>query len=161
MSTMIDAGAAMESGTHSSTVAQFPTQSHRIKRMGGRPLVFDGSELAMAMSFSSKIPYWYEINLYRTKEQRFVVVLRQFFVSDKEEDCVHGWEFSNLDEAIDMLLQYDAGQDVEMGLGIDPNTALPAELSAYAMDLRAQAQDRRQHFSSLVGEFLYELESGQ
>ncbi|WP_370400192.1 hypothetical protein [Sulfitobacter sp. JB4-11] len=161
MSSMMEATSSMDQGAQQGGVAQFPTQTRRIKRIGGRPITFDGSELGMAMSYSASVPYWYEINLYRTSDQRFVTTVRLFFISDKEEDRVQGWDCGDLDEAIEKLIQYDAARDVDLGMGLDPSKATPAELAAYAMDLRAQVADRRQHYKSLVGEFLYELDGGQ
>lgn len=160
MSSMMET-APMDQGAQQNGVAQFPAQSRRIKRVGGRPISFDGSELAMAMSFSPSLPYWYEINLYRTNDQRFVTTVRLFYVSDKEEDRVQGWEFGDLDEAIEKLIQYDAANDVYLGMGLDEAKAAPAEMAAYAMDLRAKVADYRHHYQSLIGEFLYELEGAQ
>jgi len=161
MSSMMG-NASMDQGAQHNSVAQFPAQSHRIKRMGSRPVSFEGSELAMAMSFSPNLPYWYEINLYRTNDQRFVAAIRLFFVSDKEEDRVQAWEFGDLDEALEKLIQYDAGADVHLGFGFDTTAAaVPAELAAYAMELRAQVADHRHHYQSLIGEFLYDLEGSQ
>lgn len=160
MSSMMEA-ASMDQGAQQNGVAQFPTQTRRIKRIGGRPICFDGSELAMAMSFSPSLPYWYEINLYRTNDQRFVTTVRLFYVSEKEQDRVQGWECGDLEEAIDKLTQYDAATDVYLGLGLDAAKAAPAELAAYAMELRAQVADYRHHYKSLIGEFLFELEGEQ
>lgn len=160
MSSMMEP-APTDHGAQQNGVTQFPAQSRRIKRVGGRPISFDGSELAMAMSFSPSLPYWYEINLYRTNDQRFVTTVRLFFVSDKEEDRVQGWIFDDLDEAIEKLIQYDAAADVYLGMGLDEAKAAPAELAAYALDLRAKVADYRRHYQSLIGEFLYELEGAQ
>ena len=157
MSSMMDS-AAMDQAAQTPGISQFPAQARRIKRVGGRPISYDGSELAMAMSYSANLPYWYEINLYRTNEQRFVATVRLFFVSEQEDDRVQAWEFGDLDEAIEALIQYDAAHDVYLDMGLDTGTAAPAELAAYAMELRAKVADYRHHYKSLIGEFLYELD---
>lgn len=143
-------------------VAQFTQNAprQRIKRIGGRPLVFDGTELAMAMSYTPSLPYWYEINIYRTSDQRFVTTVRQFYQSSDEQDTVRAWECETLDAAIDRLTGYDAAQDVKLSLdGIDPH-ASAAELAACAMSLRADIKGHRDHYASLIGEFLFDLENG-
>lgn len=130
----------------------------RIKRPGARPLIFEGVELAMGMSFTPGLPYWYEVNLYRTSDQRFVVAIRLFHASKDEQDSVRGWEFDSLDHALEKLAHYDAGQDVK--LTIDPSSGhmAAAELAACAMELRAKVMAARRHYESLIGEFFYDLE---
>lgn len=160
MSSMMEP-ASMDQSAQNNGVTNFPAQTRRIKRVGGRPISFDGSELAMAMSFSPNLPYWYEINLYRTNDQRFVATIRLFFVSEHEEDRVQAWDFGDLDEALEKLIQYDAATDVCLDLSLDPAKAAPAELAAYAMELRAKVADFRNHYQSLIGQFLYELDGTQ
>jgi hypothetical protein len=132
--------------------------SFRIKRPGARPLVFEGIELAMAMSFSLSLPYWYEVNLYRTTDQRFVATIKLFYRAENEQDMVKAWEFDSLEQALDKLASYDAGQDVRVTLDPSDLSASAAELAACAMELRAKIMAARRHFESLVGEFFYELD---
>lgn len=144
-----------------SAVAQFSQSAPviRIKRVGGRPLVFDGTELAMAMSYTPTLPYWYEINLYRTSDHRFVACVRLFFVSADEQDTARAWECETLDGAIETLVRYDAADDVR--LNVDPSFADQSapEMAAQALDLRAQVKGYRQHYATLIGEFLHDLDS--
>lgn len=145
----------------SNGVSQFAsaTPTFRIKRPGARPIVFEGIELAMAMSFTPGLPYWYEINLYRTSDQRFVVTVKLFFGAEGEQDQVRAWEFDSLEQALDKLAHYDAGQDIRVAINpADPRIS-SAELAACAMDLRARIMAARHHFESLVGEFFYDLEA--
>lgn len=130
----------------------------RIPRMGARPLVFQGVELGMAMSFSPAIPYWYEINLYRTSENRFVLAVRQFFQSEEERDAVTASEHDTIDDAMEALLAYDAGRDIRVTVSaMDPDLSA-VDLAACALDLRARAEAARRHFGGLVGEFLHEID---
>lgn len=160
MSSMMETAQSDQSGQ--SGVAQFMQNAPRqcIKRMGGRPIVFEGSELAMAMSFSPSVPFWYEINLYRTTEQHFVATVRLFFQSADEDDTVRGWECNSLEEAIEKLTSYDAAEDVRLSLEVADGSATSAELAAGAMELRARIKGHRNHYASLIGEFLYDLENG-
>lgn len=137
-----------------------PAQAYRIVRAGARPLHFHGSELAMAMSYTPALPYWYEVNLYRTTAQRFVVAIRQFFQSEDEQDVCHAWECETLPEALDRLETYDAAQDVRLG-ALPGDGASPADLHAMALDLRAQSIAARRHYGSLIGRFFYDLEKDQ
>lgn len=141
-------------------VAAGPGAMIRLPRMGARPLVFQGVELGMAMSFTPDVPYWYEVNLYRRADGKFVLAIRQFFQSVDERNTVVASEHDTLDDAIDTLEGYDAGKDVRVTVSaMEPGLAA-ADFAAYALDLRARVDAARRHFSGLVGEFLHEIEAG-
>ena len=135
--------------------------SFRIKRPGARPLAFDGIELAMAMSYTPALPFWYEINLYRTTDQRFVTCVKLFHQAESEQDTVRAWEFDTLEQAMDKLAHYDAGQDIRVQFDPSDATSSAAELAACAMDLRARLMAARRHYESLVGEFFYDLDTAK
>ncbi|MEM8537588.1 MAG: hypothetical protein AAGF56_06980 [Pseudomonadota bacterium] len=143
-------------------VASFgaPLMSYTIKRSGGRPLRFEGSELMMAMSYSAASPYWYEINLYRTKDQEFVTAVRLFYQAEDKQDTVRAWTTSSVDAAIAKLARYDAGYDVMVDHSMLDAGGPPAALASRAVMLQARLAEARQHYKSLVGEFLYDLETG-
>lgn len=130
--------------------------NYRIKRAGARPLAFQGSELAMAMSYTPSLPYWYEINIYRTTDQRFAVAVKLFFQSADEQDTAQAWICDSIDEALDKIERYDAGQDVH--LPPMPPVQSPADLAVFAAQLQAAVSAARHHYASLVGEFFYDLE---
>ena len=133
---------------------------YRIVRSGARPLKFSGSELAMAMSFTPEIPYWYEINLYRTAESEFVAVVRLFHQSEDKRDSVEAWRFKSLDEALSAIEHYDAAQDVEFSAAAPSEEFAGAEIAVRALELHARIHAQRQHYRGLVGEILYELDAG-
>ena len=133
--------------------------SYRLPRQGARPLAFSGTELAMAMSFTPGLPYWYEITIYRTNEQRFVLSIRLFFVSEHEKDTMDAWMFDTLHDAFDALEAYDAGRDVVADLSTARADMPAVELASKALDLRARVEAARHHFAGLVGELFAELES--
>ena len=136
-----------------------PAMAYKLRRLGGRPLSFHGSELGMAMSFTPTAPYWYEVNIYRTVSQQFVLVIRHFFQSEQEQDTIRAWECETFGEVMDKLESYDAADDVRVTVNAaDPDLSLP-EMAAHALDLRAKAEAARQQFSGLVGELLYDLEA--
>ncbi len=160
MTTMMEV--AQSDPAMTTSVSQFSqtAMSYNIKRAGGRPLRFEGSELAMAMSYTSAIPYWYEINIYRTVEQSFVTAVRLFHQAEDQQDSVNAWESVSLDAAIDKLTSYDAAHDVPVGLHLGSVDAPAAEAAATALQMIAQIADARHHYRSLVGEFLFDLENG-
>lgn len=130
----------------------------RLARRGARPLSFAGHELAMAMSFTPGLPYWYEITIYRTSDQRYVLAIRQFFVSEQEKDTTDAWVFDTLPEVFDALEAYDAARDVIADHGGVHAGMAPAELAARALDLRARVEAARHHFASLLGELFAEID---
>ena len=129
---------------------------YNIKRVGGRPMTFEGVELGMAMSFSPEHPYWYEFNIFR-KIGGFVLTVKRFHVAEDETDFCRAWEFDTIDQAMDALETYDAAQDVRADKYLPHANASAAELAAASMQLKAEIADSRTHFSSLVGEFLHDL----
>jgi hypothetical protein len=129
-----------------------------VRRTGLRPLAFQGSELCMAMSFTPEASYWYEINIYRTAGQKFVVAVRLFFQSEDERDRVRAWEFETFEQVLDCLESYDAGADVRVDVFADDAGWCAAELAAQAFSLRARVAAARSQYSGLVGEILHELE---
>jgi hypothetical protein len=151
-------GGAMPESTGPETGGLGMAMSYRIKRMGARPLVFQGTELAMAMSFTPELPYWYEINLFRTTDQHFVLAIKLFYQSANEKDTAQVWKYETIDQALDTLETYDAGQDVRVTVNPADTSLTAAELAAYAMDLSAKTKAARAHYAGLAGEFLHEIE---
>ena len=132
--------------------------SYRLSRPGMRPLSFHGTVLAMAMSFTPNLPYWYELNIYRTSEQKFVLSIKLFFGSTEETDRSKAWEFDTLNDAFDALEAYDAAEDVRVDY--THLSGMPAaELAMHAYDIAARISAQRSHFGSLVGEFFSELDA--
>lgn len=130
---------------------------HRFTRPGERPVAFSGTEMAMAMSFTPELPYWYEIAVYRTDDQRFVLAIRLFFQSEDEDDVSQAWVFDSLFEAFDAIQAYDAGKDVKVAFD-DTSMQVPADMMASALELRARVAAARMHYAGLVGEFFSELD---
>ena len=134
-------------------------EHYRLSRPGARPLSFYGSELAMAMSYTPAQPYWYELNIYHTTEQKFVLAVRLFFQSEEVQDRMSAWEFESLAEAFDKLEAYDAASDLMFDVTL-PSGSSAAEFFAYGTVLRGRVAEVRQHFGGLVGEFMHQVEQG-
>lgn len=134
-------------------------KTYTLPRRGKRPLTFTGSELCMAMNYAADCHSWYEVNIYRTTDKRFVLCLRQFFRDENEQDTVKAWECETFGEVMDRLESYDAADDVRVTVfADDPKLSVP-EMAAHALNLRAKAEAARMHFGGLVGEILAELEA--
>ncbi|GEM94209.1 hypothetical protein [Cereibacter sphaeroides] len=134
-------------------------RDYKIRRMGARPLLFRGAELAMCMSFTPELPYWYEMNIYRTEQQTFVLAIRLFFQSDSERDRVRAWEFDTLPSLFSQIETYDAAQDVRFDLTGDIGRMSAAELAAQSLDLAARVAAARLHFAGLAGELFAEMDA--
>lgn len=145
----------------SGTTASPQAANFKLKRLGSRPLIFQGSELAMAMSYMPNFPYWYEINIYRTLNQRFVTAVRLFYQDEHTQDSMRAWENDSIDDAIEKLIRYDPAYDVSLSLEAELSGTPPAVIAAQAITLQVRISEARHHYQSLVGEFLYDLENGQ
>jgi len=150
--------ADQQQSVHSAEMPSVGSASaNRIRRLGKRPLVFNGTELAMAMSFTPGLPYWYELNVFRTDQQKFVLAIKLFYSSEDEIDSSDAWEFDTLAEVFDAIEAYDAGRDVRFDMG-GLSDAPAAAMAAMSMSLRAEVEAARAHFAGLVGEFFKQLE---
>ncbi len=134
-------------------------KTYTLPRCGKRPLTFTGSELCMAMNYAADCHSWYEVNIYRTTDKRFVLCLRQFFRDEDEQDTTRAWECETFGDLMDRLEAYDAADDVRVTVFADDPKLSVAEMAAHALTLRAKAESARMHFGGLVGEILAELDT--
>ena len=135
-------------------------QQFRIKRNGARPLRFAGTELAMAMSYTPELAYWYEINLYRASGGSFFVAIRLFHQTEDKTDTVEAWEFESLEDALWKIESYDAASDIDLVVEADIDTQPAAVIATKMLDLSARIAAARQHYRGLAGEFLGDLDGG-
>lgn len=134
-------------------------QAFTLKRSGAKPLVIQGSELAMGMSFSPSAPSWYEINLYRTQDQRFVAAVKLFYRDADKADIGHAWEFDDFAAAVAHLEAFDPAADVRVEVDPDDAALSLPEMAAHALSLRAKAAEARRQYRTLLGEVLHDLET--
>lgn len=131
-----------------------------IRRMGKRPLAFEGAELCMAMSFVPGMPYWFEIGIFRTTEHKFVVAIKTFYSSEQERDISRAWMCESFPDAMDIVEGHDPAADIRLDVGPEQDGLCAAELAAHAFALRARVAEARRQYASLVGEILHDLENG-
>lgn len=158
--TRSDGGNVTNSQPDGGNAALGSAMDFSFKCLGSRPMAFRGSELAIAMSYSAEMPYWYEIGLYRTVEQEFVVAIKLFHTSADYRDTAQCWKSKTLDGALSLIEEYDAAQDVNVAPVPDPNRASAVECAAYAWDLRGRMGEMRRHYRGLAGEFLHDISDG-
>ncbi|SEA37258.1 hypothetical protein [Rubrimonas cliftonensis] len=133
-------------------------EAHAIKRVGAKPLRFHGAELAMSMSFVPGAPCWYEIQLFRTIDQRFVAAVKLFFRDEGEQDVIRAWEFDDFGGLVAHLEAFDPADDVRVDVQPDDPTLSLPEMAAHALALRARAAEARRQYRSLLGEILHDLD---
>ncbi len=131
-----------------------------LRRTGGRPVRFSGIELCTAMSFGPGAPFWYELNIFRTSNQKFVVDVRHFTKRDGDKDRFTVFTVDTFDDAMHLLETYDAAVDIRVDLPVDDDSVPLAELGLHAASLRLRIGEARRQFRQLVGEILYELDRG-
>ena len=158
MRSTLDLSTIENASSHEFNNTQLNFTEFNIKRKGARPIRFSGIELAMSMSFASEIPYWYEINLYKTHDQQYVSAIRLFHQSSDLSDTITAQEHSNVESALECITQYDAAQDVQLPFDYDCSLKNPASLAASALNLRSRICECRIHYQALVGEFLFDYE---
>lgn len=128
----------------------------KLKRFGKKPLYFFGVEVAMAMSFTPNVPYWYELNLYRS-DSGFAVAIKRFHQSPDVRDLFRAYECRSFDDVVELIEGYEPAEDLT-GMTNGANGAMCAvECAQLAMVLKSSIGDIRSHFRELAGEFLCEL----
>lgn len=149
----------VESGMEENPMPQtMPPMPYKVMRSGQRPLVFEGTELCMAMSFVPSASYWFEINIYHTTGQKFVAAVKTFFQSEDERDRAKAWECDSFDEVMDVLEGYDAASDMRVDSFADEHDLSAVELAGLGFSLMAKAKAAREQYNGLLGEVLHDLD---
>lgn len=131
-----------------------------LKRLGQRPLVFDGVELCMAMSYVPGAPMWFEINVFRTGAGAFVLCVKHFHRDEDERDISRAWECPDFETVMTTLETYDPAHDLRADVDVETAGMAPGDLAAKALAIRAQLGEARRQYASLVGEILHDLDQG-
>jgi len=133
-------------------------QSFTLKCSGRRPMHFEGSELCMAMSYVPGAAFWYEVNIYRTVSDSFVVYIRMFSKSEDVPDLHRVFECGGFEGVVSLLEEYEAANDVRIDVLADDQSVPLPDLVVRAMGLRSRIEDARRQFGALVGQILFDLE---
>ncbi|MEO0498058.1 MAG: hypothetical protein AAF141_11950 [Pseudomonadota bacterium] len=140
---------------------EMPFMQQRLRRTGQRPMSFTGRELCSAMSYASGTPLWYEINLYQTDDDDFVVDVRMFSKSENERDIHRAHRVSTVDAMFEWLEGHDPILDIESDcMTLSSDTMSPTEVALRAADIRMRVDEGRRQYRDLVGQILYDLDIG-
>lgn len=137
--------------------AQPSAAPQTLPRTGARPLRFNGVGLCMAMSYTPGQPLWYEINVYRTVDQTFVVDVRCFTTSEDEQDRFTVFEATTFDDVMEILESYEPASDLRTSVDPSEESLSGAQLALAALALRTRIEEARRQYRGLVGQVLYEL----
>ena len=128
-----------------------------LKRSGERPLRFRGYEVCCASSHRSGPPFWYEINVFRTTEDRFFADVRLYQKSDAFKERFTVFEASSFEMAIDALRSYDPVCDIPVAPFFDGDVA-PVEIALQAARLRLMMEEARSQYRDLIGDVLAQID---
>ncbi|MEM9760967.1 MAG: hypothetical protein AAF968_00405 [Pseudomonadota bacterium] len=157
--TAIDRFAAQETPTAPPQEMAVECERFVLQRHGQRPLIFEGAELAMASSYLAGTPNWFELNIYRTVEGRFVVRIEMFANAADQRGMSDAWDCSSFGEVMDTIERWDAGKTVHFDFPSDHADLSIGELTAVGLTIRARVAEARRQFSAIVGELLMDLDS--
>lgn len=129
-----------------------------LRRTGHRPLTFNGVPIATICGVTPALPFWYELNLFRTVVDSFVCDVRLFQKSDAPER----FTVAEHDDLLDACAWFEAYQPAR---DIRPNIALStigssAELAIAIASLRLEIDLAAEHYRALVGQLLTAVEQG-
>ena len=126
----------------------------RLKRTGARPLLFNGRTVATVCGVTPLLPFWYEINVHRTLQGRYVSDIRLFHKSPYRSDLFWVAEHDELDEAIAHLERFDPVGDVLPPQQPAAESTSSAELALWIARLQLQVHQATEHYRTLAGELL-------
>ncbi len=136
--------------------AMLPMQS--LRRTGLRSFAFNGSLVAMTCGVTPNLPFWYEINVYRTAAGGWVSDIRLFNKADGSIDMFRVAEHDDLDGVLDHLERYDPTGDLTLPPALTDPNASSATLSIHAAGLQMQVKQIGDHYRGLLAELLHRLE---
>jgi hypothetical protein len=128
-----------------------------LKRSGERPVRFKGFEICCASSHRVGPPFWYEINIFRTVDDRFFADVRLYQKSDAHKDRFTVFEAGSFDMALEALKSYDPLRDIAVEPFFDGDVA-PVEIALEAARLRLRIEEARQQYDGLIGDVLNQIE---
>ncbi len=129
-----------------------------LKRSGERPVRFRGFEVCCASSHRSGPPFWYEINVFRTTDDRFFADVRLYQKSDAFKERFTVFEASSFEMAIDALRGYDPVRDIQVDTFFDGDVA-PVEIALEAARLRLRMEEAKSQYNDLIGDVLSQIEN--
>lgn len=136
--------------------AMLPAQT--IRRTGQRPFAFNGSLVAMTCGVTPDLPFWYEINAYRTTSGSWVSDIRLFDKGDAS-DLFRVAEHDDLDALFDYFENYDPVGDIAPPGELIDGSASSAQLALQTARLQMRVDRIRDHYRGLLGDFLGRIDA--
>ncbi|MEM6932173.1 MAG: hypothetical protein AAF526_01170 [Pseudomonadota bacterium] len=140
------------------TTLELEAENFVLRRHGQRPLAFQGSELAMASSYVAGCAAWYELNIYKTVENDFVVRVHMYSNAPQQPEQTDAWRCAGLIEVFDTIEAWDASRTVRIELLPEEASLSVGELAASAVSIRSRIEEARHQYRTIVGEMLMDLD---
>lgn len=137
--------------------AMLPAQS--LRRTGQRPFTFDGSLVAMTCGVTPGLPFWYEINAYRTTAGSWVSDIRLFNKEDGRSDLFRVAEHDDVDALFDHFENYDPAGDIAPPGELIDGSASSAELALQTARLQMRIDRICDHYRGLLGDLLGRIDA--
>ena len=128
-----------------------------LKRTGERRYAFNGQILATVCGVDRILPFWYEINVYRSVIGTYVSDIRLFGKNEEIADVFRVAEHNGIEELRDHLGRYDPRYDLPP-IRYDRSPQSSAALTLCALEVRADMQRISDHYRATVGALLDVLE---
>lgn len=135
--------------------SMMPAQA--LRRTGQRPYAFNGLTLATICGVTPVLPFWYELNLFRTVIGSYVCNVR-LFNKGEDADVFRASEHEDLEAACAYFEDYDPTGDLAASpdeLSLD---APGVKLSLQAARLQLRINRITEHYRATAGELLYALD---
>ena len=129
---------------------------HVLRHTGYRPVAFNGQVLATVCGVDQVLPYWYEINVYRTVLGAYVSDIRLFSKGVDAPDLFRVAEHEDPDGLHAYLEAYDPCGDLPP-IRYDEAATSAAALTLRAIEVQAEMRRITDHYRVTVGALLNAL----
>lgn len=139
-----------------------PVPMQTLRRTGRRPYAFNGTIMATVCGVTPALPFWYEINVYRSVIDTYVSDVRMFNKDGALADLFRVEEHDELEDAFTWFERYDAAADLMMEPdGNKPDGGKPesnAVVALRAARLQVRVNEIRAHYAVVMGDLLHALQ---
>jgi len=139
-----------------SAATQMPSlPRQKLRRSGQLPYIFQPlGEIGFATSYTPQLPFWYELNLWFSDEQKYVLNIRRFAKSDQERDSHIVKVASSTEEVLSAIESYDPLADITVSIDFSKPMTL-AEISLYGIELCGNIEIARKQYHDVVSEMFF------
>lgn len=128
-----------------------------LKRTGQRPYAFNGLTVATICGVTPALPFWYELNLFRTVIGSYVCNVR-LFNKGEDADVFRASEHDDLEAACAFFERYEPAADLPASPDEISLDAPGVKLSLQAARLQLRINRITDHYRATAGELLYALD---